>query len=245
MPALPGDELKIRATVWNRLESIANSGDLGAAGGSDPLAAWPGIRVRARNANASLVDRFEPVVIIQPDLDPHTLAQAIRRPYFEVDKPTWPTSLGALAVAAEPIPAGAIGYVTITGLTPALVDVVNVTDPFASLDPGDITRLRSCNCGEVRIWKPGGTGERTCIVELGGRSQMMWRYQLTADHTGTATVAAKLARFATALETVDLFHASATFTLYDADQLIDDQVSTDIGYCIQVGNQFHAIQAPC
>lgn len=245
MPARPGDPLRIPAATWNRVEALANAATVGAPGSDQLAKSLPIHRLKVRNATASNFDVRQVLELKQPDLDPEVVVLAQQRHYFEIKAAEWYSSLGSLVIALQPIPAGAVGWVGYQGMTVASVMVDDVDDQFASLDPEDPTRLRSCNCGEFRLWKPGGTGERLCVVELGGRCQLTWKYKLQENHTGTATTTAKLCRLSETIDSDVLYHDDAEIELLDAEQLVDDQDLGDIGWCIQVANQFHAIQGPC
>lgn len=69
-------------------------------------------------------------------------------------------------------------------------------------------------------------------------SQPLWRYELLEDSFAPETTRAKLLRL-----DGDVF--ADEILLSDPLSLMDDQLLGDVGYCINTGNEFYAINAPC
>lgn len=239
MPVNSGDPLKFPASLFNRMEAMVNSGELGAAESRAAAIELPLLAVKAVNGSETTdLDIYTPCELKQMELDPETVLPARTRPILEIVPATWYASLGSLAITLEPIAKGKSGLVAISGLCTAKVDVVSVDHRFATLHPTTVTQLRSCDAGDFRLVKPGGTGVRLCQV-IAGQVEHFWRCALTADWNMSGT-AAKL----TTMGGVD-FHASGSITLLDPDALLDDLLSGDIAFATQRGNEFYAVTAPC
>lgn len=238
MPVNPGDPINIRATVWNRLESFATDDDVGARDGGDLAIETPLLTAKVTNTSETDLDVYETAELKSTEIDPEDVLTARRRPLLEIVPAAWYASLGSLVITLEPIPDGKTGIVGIGGIMTATVDVVSVDHRCATLDPSDVTRLRSCDTGEFRLVKPGGTGARLCHV-IAGHHDRYWRCRLTADWNASGT-AAVLTRW----DGTD-FHASAAITVLDPDGLLDDLTSGDICHIEQKANTFQAVTAPC
>ncbi len=76
-------------------------------------------------------------------------------------------------VTLQPIAAGETGYVAVSGLVPARVDVTDDDHECADIESGDTRYLKSASSG-VPIWyrklqdESGGTGKQWALVLLGG-----------------------------------------------------------------------------
>ena len=65
----------------------------------------------------------------------------------------------SFAIALEPILQNKIGRAAVSGATPCRVEIVDGSHNFATVRDGDVTQLRSANCGPVQLlWKPSGAG---------------------------------------------------------------------------------------
>lgn len=157
-------------------------------------------------------------------------------PIVEAIDPVWHTDIDRLVIVT--------GGVIDEGIFPweprnwavVKVTVEETTDRYVMLDPDNINQMKTADAG---IWRIIGLDEEneTAIVDLHS-SQPMWRYQLTEGSNAPEETAAKLIR-------VDGTEFSDSINLSDPLGLMDDQSTDDEGWCIHVGNEFHAIQAPC
>lgn len=77
--------------------------------------------------------------------------------------------VGKFAIALEPIAAGDVGRVVVSGVVQVQINVIDASDKFADIADGDNTQLESTTSGAARIlWKESGTGTKWAVVNIGG-----------------------------------------------------------------------------
>ena len=153
--------------------------------------------------------------------------------------PVWHTSIDNIGVCAEPIPTGEQGMVVVSGLC-----LVKLTAAIASLethvfiDPTTTTEAKPSYSGFAKILTTLTLDDATemAFVML-GQEQNLWRYECTgASSAPSATSVTLKDRRGNTYGTVNML---------DPLSIMSDQTSGDTGWCIQCGNEFEAIQAPC
>lgn len=238
MPVKSGDPLQIPARKWNAVEQLIAADQIGAVGAGSAGPYTAAVVMRAYNAGAALeADRI--CATTGPALDPETVKSGRSSPLVTVGAAAWHTSLGNLAVAIDPIPAGKIGRVAVAGVTTAFVDVLSTAHGFASLDPAAPTALRSSDTGEIKlVGTPTATGSRLCLVHLAANGSPLWRHKLTADFV-SGSVAANLHRL-----DGTIYAPAAAITVTDSLGTLAGKKTNAEGYCRQVGNTFHAAAVP-
>jgi hypothetical protein len=106
-----------------------------------------------------------------------------------------PKHLGNFVVCQEPIPAGELGIGMISGITPALIDVIDERDRFVDVEVGEqIPRSRPSGGALIRF-KESGTGTKWALIDLTGMHETAHRYlgEITAvgsptDHVWPYTI---------------------------------------------------------
>ena len=159
-----------------------------------------------------------------------------RKPVFELIDPVWHTAIDNLVVLNKPLPAGMPAAVNRSRFMPVAITVEDETHRFVMLDPENPTQLKSATSGIYRIY--GTYDDSTAILDT-QQAQPLWRYKLTQESRAPSTTTAKLYN----LDGVEF--STEPINLSDPLSLMNDQVTDDLGFCIHIGNEFHAIQGPC
>lgn len=161
-----GDVLdgNISARAYNRmLDLIERLQTLNVGSGRS---GYQGLPVLAMQASTPFnVDITNVVKITSPGFDPAVDAEKFQTiPIVNVGNPT---GRGNFAVVAGSIPAGDIGTVIVSGITPVRIDVVHASHTHADLIASDITKLRSGFTGHAKIlWKEAGTGVKHALIQF-------------------------------------------------------------------------------
>ena len=155
--------------------------------------------------------------------------------------PTWHAEIAALAVLAEPIPDGERGVVVVNGVCLVkLAGEIDTGHTHVFVDADTPTQAKSSYSGAAKILCDveigDASGEFYAIVNLGD-GQNLWRYTLKEDAQPAGMTSADLLD-----RRGDTW---GTVTLRDPLALMSDQKEGDAGWCINCGNEFEAIQAPC
>lgn len=70
-----------------------------------------------------------------------------------------PSASLPFAIAMEPMERGQTGRAALSGAFPCRVEIVSVGHNFAGAREGDVTQLRTVDCGMLHlVWKQAGTG---------------------------------------------------------------------------------------
>jgi len=123
------------------------------------------------------LDIFSVVGINGPLIAPTYNEQEFKnKASLKLTVPEAPAHDNKFAVTLEPCPAGSICKVCVCGMVPVLLDVVNESDEFATIDDGATSNLITGGSGVPIIWKDAEGGEnlaglRWGLVLLGQVSQ--------------------------------------------------------------------------
>lgn len=120
--------------------------------------------VTLKNSSGGAVRRYE-VLQIRNEF---ALTTVTREHIWLVgETPTAPGS--PFGVALEPINATELRPAQVSGVCPALINIVNATDTYADLEAGSKVLQSTSSATSTRIlYKPSGTGEKLCVVLLSG-----------------------------------------------------------------------------
>jgi hypothetical protein len=158
---------------------------------------------------------------------------------LEATAPVWHSEIDSVGVCAEPIPSGERGLVVVSGL--CLINVlasITVGHTHVMIDPTATTSGRTSYSGIAKILSQftldSSVEVALCIL---GQDQPLWRYECTGTSSAPSATSVTLKdRRGNTYGTVDLL---------DPLSIMSDQTAGDEGWCIQCGNEFEAIQAPC
>lgn len=184
-----GEPLEIPAPAWNTLMDIARERKLARL----PVESAPrggasdAIMIRVKNTGEVDIPRFGPVRLEAP-LFTRTESPASFNAIEAVRgrAPAGPADLVSLAIAFEPIPAGAVGRVVTAGCAVTKVDVVDPDAWFAGCTD-DPAALQACQGGPVEIlWRESGaSGVKWAVVRLQGlASQLEFHVTSAAGMSG-------------------------------------------------------------
>lgn len=157
-------------------------GDLVEQAGAQPnpnlvkfAANHPYVTAWVENESGADVTEFTPLKIKQPSFSyPDPIAggeadESILNPQvLRVEEATSETPLDQLVFATQPIANNEAGLAIVFGVFPARVNIVSDSDTTCGVNPSELEKLKSGE-GEIPIvWKPAGTGDKWCLVRLGG-----------------------------------------------------------------------------
>ena len=93
-------------------------------------------------------------------------------PVLQADQASDQTDAQFLAITRQPIAAGKVGRAWVMGLCWARIEIEDESHKHARATDGDTTKLTSVDTdsGVPIVWQPGGTGNKWCMVLLGGAS---------------------------------------------------------------------------
>jgi len=172
-PVLPGDQLQIRATAWNRMLELLRRDTAQRGGRAGPGALGDSVQattvVLVQNATGSAASHGYCLSIDDLPTDPTDSPPAwLSRPVLSGGEPT--DAADPFVILLEPLGDGAVGRAAIAGLAIAQVDVTDTGHGYAAPTAGDATKLTSAASGPARIlWRESGsTGTQACVLLLGG-----------------------------------------------------------------------------
>jgi hypothetical protein len=193
--------------------------------------------VRVRNDGPSVV--IGELVYLDEWLGPqHDQDEAKNGMIFKAIRPVWSSKVGLIGVAYQPIANGDIGLVVVGGLCVVKLSAAPTSDQkYCFVDPLEPWKAKPSYSGFGKIigqWSPTGIEYGLVIV---GDHQNLWRYECTTNSSApSATTVTLQDRRGNGYGSVDLL---------DPLSIMSDQTSGDTGWCLQCGNEFEAIQAPC
>jgi hypothetical protein len=164
----PGQPLEsaISARAWNRAQDAADI-VLGAGAGMAALgprmANAPYIVLPCKNNSAENVPRYGVLAIQSLEIpptstasDPETL-QFQSQPVIRGDLPYGGESIAVIAI--QPIPAGSVGMVAVSGVVQAKIDIKSASHTLATTKYNEVDEMKtSGSVGYPIIWKQSGTG---------------------------------------------------------------------------------------
>lgn len=144
--------------------------------------------VSVKNTTANPLPRFGVVVPNGIAVSAATdLAQFQTEPCLTVTT-AGATDLERFLITQQPLAVGACGRAAILGVTACQLDVVDVTDDFADILPGEMSRLRTQPYGPASIlYKEPGTGTKWGLVALGGPGMQLVLGKTAGPHAKGTT----------------------------------------------------------
>jgi hypothetical protein len=191
-----GEKFKVKANTWNAfIDAAEYHKNHQLQLGSESLSSnsKSGI-ILVRNDSGSLREQFMPVIlndlIIQPDDEEKEQEFKSRVPVFSGEKVSADNKDKPFAILQVPLESEKIGKALLQGITPAKINIGNESHQYAKLDASE---LISCSNGIGRIlWKESGTGEKWCLLQLGGGGSGGNNYsgffRLTVDEDNENTI---------------------------------------------------------
>lgn len=227
---------QISATNWNRLvdrlPSDAIGQGVGGVGVSRTL-------FRVTNSSGANRDVGEIVSLSSYGGSTESVFDVLDSLELTANVPTWHTSISSIGICAEPIPDGEQGLVVVNGLC-----VIKLTSAATSghthvfVDPTTTTEGKSSYSGFAKILDSTTLDDSTELaLAMMGHEQNLWRYECTGSSSAPSSTSVNLQdRRGNSFGTVNLL---------DPLSIMSDQTSGDTGWCLNCGNEFEAIQAPC
>ena len=169
-PVRPEDGLDgLSATAWNLMLGVARerAGRQRGPNGNRVGDGFPTpTRILVHNTTAGTLAQWAIVAVGAPTFIPASASEILqRRTAFAA---TAPTAGGMFAVCQEAIPAGAVGFAVIQGVTPCKLNVTSASDTHAGATTST-TELTTGTSGRAEIiYKASGTGAGKIGVVLIG-----------------------------------------------------------------------------
>ncbi len=189
LPAIPGQPVNLSASDYNGAVEAGRwyqrERRLG-GGGSSPVLPIGSTIVQVRNDTGGDLDAG---AVVEID-DTILTTPSNQFPWFSAIARTGNDP--GCAVLLDPIPEDGVGPAVLAGIVFADVDIVDEDNTHARVVPGS-TQLKGDFGGWCRIvYKPSGTGVRSCAVLIGGFDVVIRKAvatsTITASGTGTASV---------------------------------------------------------
>ena len=191
-----GEKFKVKANTWNAFIDAAEyhkNHQLQLGAESLRNNSKSGI-ILVRNDSSELLEQFMPVIlddlIIQPDDEEKEQEFKSRVPVFSGGKVSADNKDKPFAILQVPLESEKIGKALLQGITPAKINIGNESHQYAKLDASELV---SCSNGIGRIlWKESSTGEKWCLLQLGGGGSGGNNYsgffRLTVDEDNENTI---------------------------------------------------------
>ena len=225
----------ISARKWNQLVDRLPQDSMGEGVGGFRLNQTA---VNVVNNSGGNRDVGEVVVLSSFDGPTSSIYDAIESPMFSADAASWHTQISSVGICLEPIPSNERGMVAVSGLALVKLSAApqsNQTHVF--IDDQTTTQCKPSYSGFAKILSALSVDSSNYAMVSIGDCQNLWRYELTSKSAAPGPTNAKLH---------DRRGGShGTISLLDPLSLMSDQQTGDQGWCINCGNEFEAIQAPC
>lgn len=178
----PGQPIPRSASLWNNLIGAANeyaARQLGQPGRlKTPLI--PTDVIKIKNSSGAQV-RLGEVLEISGFLLSDVVRDSL---WFDGDTPDGTRPFG---IVLQDMPTAAIDRAQVSGVCVALVNVTDESHDYAVVASGELV-LQSAGTGPVRIlYKPTGTGEKTCAVLFTATASGLVGGCLAENHPGRGT----------------------------------------------------------
>lgn len=225
----------ITANFMNRIiDRLPNNAD-GFGVGGFRLSQTAVLTVNDSGANRDVGDL---VVLTGFDGATTSIFDAMDSVVFTAESPTWHTAIASVGVYLEPTPVDERGMVAVSGMAMVKLDAApqaNHTHVF--VDDTSTNQCKPSYSGFGKILSSMTVdGSEFAVVSIGD-CQNLWRYELLADSAAPGPTNATLHD--------RRGNSHGTISLLDPLGLMSDQKTGDKGWCINCGNEFEAIQAPC
>lgn len=169
-PLTPGQPLDVYAASWNAMlragRAFSRGEEDGPGGGLLDFGDLnPALRVLVRNDTGGALSTRSVLALGTPFFDPAARPEdCARQPLFPG---TAPGASGPFAVTEAPAATSQVVTAVVMGVVVVDVNVTSAGHAYATLDSGNTSRLTSAASGPAYIvYKPGGTGVKTCVVCL-------------------------------------------------------------------------------
>jgi len=157
-------------------------------------------------------------------------------PRVLLEAPLWHSKIDHVYPIPSSFEKAKTSIVTPGHLMLAKCNVVSTDHEFCMIDPSNPSQLKTATAGVFGLVADVGDG--LAVID-GTRSHYGWRFELTAALSGApGTASAKLINW-------DGTEFAASCTITDKDGAFTGMSSGEVGYCMHVGNEFIATQAPC
>jgi hypothetical protein len=176
----PGQPLEsaISARAWNRAQDAADivlgaGAGMNAAGPRTAIA--PYVVLPCKNNSAEDVPRYGVLAIESLEIEPTSTAsdaetlQFQSQPVIRGDLPYGEETIAVIAI--QPIPAGSVGMVAVSGVVQARIDIKSASHTLATTKDNEVAEMKtSGSVGYPIIWKQSGTGAgKWALVMLSSR----------------------------------------------------------------------------
>jgi len=190
-----GQPIPRAASLWNNIIGSANEYAMRQLGQPGSQSSQPILAdvVKIQNSTGGQIRRGEVL-----EISGFLLTSVVRESlWFDGDTPD---GTRAFAVALQDIPSGSIDRAQVVGVCVALVNVTDAGHGYAVVADDELV-AQSAESGPIRIlYKPTGTGEKTCAVLIGVSSvqkKPQCRFTLNSamaktDATKAATIVSQL-----------------------------------------------------
>tara|TARA_A100001391_G_scaffold145882_2_gene103494 strand:+ start:275 stop:982 length:708 start_codon:yes stop_codon:yes gene_type:complete len=224
----------IQAGKWNRVVDRLENTTSGNAAGSFSMSR---VECLIKNASGNNRDIGELLAIDSFDgPDGSNIYEIPKSVVYSCIDPVWHTSISRLVVLAEPIPDEGYGRAVLSGQCVVRLSSGDDTKQYVMIDPDAVNECIASTAGIGRLLAKFDEGDFALVKFRDGAD--LWRYELTEDSNAPSTTTAKLV-------TLGGTDFADEIDLSDPLSLMDNQIDGDKGFCIHVGNEFHAIQGPC
>ena len=163
-PVKPGDRIEILASDWNDIIDMLRAYREGRLGTRVPLQA--GGLMRVQNKHTAMLEANQVVRLSDVQVSPSDDQNFFRlQNVMDVAAPL-ADGLETIAVMQSPVDQDEIGYATTVGVVPALVAINDTDDTVCDVIASDVTKFSSGSGPFKIVYKPAGTGDLWCMVEL-------------------------------------------------------------------------------
>ena len=225
----------ISASKYNRLVDRLPSEAIGQGVGG---LGFSQTTVMVKNETGANRDLGEIAILTDFDGPTDTIYNVAENLVIKAESPSWHTSISTVAVFIQPTPNNERGLAVIAGMTVVKLRSAPQTDEqYVFVDETTTSQCKPSYSGFGKILSSMTVGSDQYAIVCIGDSQNLWRYVLLQDSAAPGPTQANL---------VDRRGTNyGVISLLDPLALMSDQKTGDQGWCINCGNEFEAIQAPC
>lgn len=225
----------ISASKYNRLVDRLPSEAIGQGVGG---LGFSQTTVMVKNETGANRDLGEIAILTDFDGPTDNIYETAENLVIKAEEPTWHTEIATIGVFLQPTPVDERGLVAINGMAVVKLKAApQAEEQYVFIDEATPTQCKSSFSGFGKILSTITINSDQYAIVCIGDSQNLWRYVLLQDSAAPGPTQANL---------VDRRGANyGVISLLDPLALMSDQKTGDQGWCINCGNEFEAIQAPC